>query len=365
MRTLVLAPEIFTTNGGIPRILRLYLKAICDIAEEQAGQVRLIALNDTDVDSTDLRRYSNSSLDSWEVCSGSKLRFIRASFKHGRGCNHVVCGHVAQLPVALALKLRNPKLTYDVVAHGIEVWRSFTPAEKAALRFARRVLCISDYTRQKMREFSQIPDARAVVVPNGLDAYFPIADSVAPPVASPVITTVARLTKADIYKGIDTLIEAMPLVRRAFPDATLRIIGHGDDALRLRQLANDLGLQQGVQMLGFVSDAELQQQLKQCTLFALPSKKEGFGLVFLEAMAQGRPCLGARAGGIPEVISPESGLLCDYGDIPSIAASCVEGLRHTWDPNAILARVRDFSYPRFRERLRAALPPSSAPTRSS
>ena len=360
MKTLVLAPEIFTPNGGIPRILRLYLKALCDIAAERDGQVRLVALNDSSPDSTELRRFSNDRLEAWEVCSGHKARFIRTALRHGRKCDHVVCGHVAQLPVALALKLRNHRLTYDVVAHGIEVWRPFSLAERAALRFVRRVLCISDYTRRTMHEYYPVPEERMVLVPNGLDAFFPIAASAAPPPKPPVILTVARLTRADIYKGIDTLIQAMPLVRKEIPDATLRIIGHGDDALRLRHLANDLGLFQEVQMLGFVEDDELQRQLAQCTLFALPSKKEGFGLVFLEAMAQGRPCLGARAGGIPEVITPDTGLLCEYGDVPGIAAACAEGLRRSWDPDTILARVRDFSFERFRGRLYAAL--NSTPT---
>jgi phosphatidyl-myo-inositol dimannoside synthase len=131
----------------------------------------------------------------------------------------------------------------------------------------------------------------------------------------------------------------------------LRVMGQGDDLPRLRQLADDLGLPGAVEFLGFVSDEELQAQLRQCALFALPSKKEGFGLVFLEAMAQGRPCLGAQAGGIPEVLTPETGILVEYGDVAQIAAGCIAALQRPWDPQPILDRAREFAYPRFRERL--------------
>jgi glycosyltransferase involved in cell wall biosynthesis len=96
--------------------------------------------------------------------------------------------------------------------------------------------------------------------------------------------------------------------------------------------------------------------LRTCRLFALPSKKEGFGLVFLEAMAHGRPCLGARAGGIPEVITPDTGVLADYGDVPAIAAACIAALQRDWHEPTILARAQAFSYSPFKARLASLLP---------
>jgi glycosyltransferase involved in cell wall biosynthesis len=77
--------------------------------------------------------------------------------------------------------------------------------------------------------------------------------------------------------------------------------------------------------------------------------------VFLEAMANGRPCLGARAGGIPEVITEDSGVLVNYGDIPGIAAASLAALRRTWDEEAILARARHFSYSQFKAHLASLL----------
>ena len=176
---------------------------------------------------------------------------------------------------------------------------------------------------------------------------------VAQPLAqcAPTILVVTRLLAADRYKGVQTIIEAMPAVRAAIPAAQLRIVGRGDDLPRLRGIAAQLGVTDTVTFTGFVEDAQLQRELDECRLFALPSRKEGFGLVFLEAMARSRPCLGARAGGVPEVISEESGVLIEYGDIPGIAAACIAALRRDWDERAILARAEHFSYEAFRRRL--------------
>ena len=348
--TLLMAPELFTGNGGIPRILRLYLKSLCDLAGPH-GHVRFVTLNDRVVEADELQRYSSARLDAWEACQGQRIRFTRSALRLSRGCDRIVCGHVFLLPVALAARCARRKLSYDLVAHGIEVWRPFSVAERLALRGARRIFCISEYTRDKLLEYCPLPAAKMVVLPNGLDAYFAIAESPAPPVQPPIITTISRLTKFDVYKGIDTLIQAMPHIRASVPGVRLRVMGQGDDLPRLLELSDQLGLQGAVEFLGFVSDEELQAQLRQCALFALPSKKEGFGLVFLEAMAQGRPCLGAQAGGIPEVLTPETGVMVEYGDVAQIADGCIAALQRSWDTQAILDRAREFAYPRFRERL--------------
>jgi glycosyltransferase involved in cell wall biosynthesis len=154
------------------------------------------------------------------------------------------------------------------------------------------------------------------------------------------------------------LIEAMPAIRAALPAATLRIVGRGDDLPRLHALRNQLGLTaDAVEFLGYVDDKRLATELRSCRLFALPSKNEGFGLVFLEAMAHGRPCLGARAGGVPEVITANTGALVDYGDVTALAAAAIAALRRDWEENHILARAREFAYEPFKRKLALQLAP--------
>jgi glycosyltransferase involved in cell wall biosynthesis len=108
-----------------------------------------------------------------------------------------------------------------------------------------------------------------------------------------------------------------------------------------------------VEFAGRVDDAALQHHLAGCQLFALPSRGEGFGLVYLEALANGKPCIAANAGGAPEVVDDASGFLVPYGDVPALAAACTAALRRDWNPAVLRARAAAFSYEVFRHRLAA------------
>ncbi len=355
MRTLLLAPELFTSNGGIPRILRLYALALSELPAP-GSSFSFLSLGDALVDSSELRRHTNASLVTWAVSSGHRGRFIRRALRWARRHDHVVCGHLHLLPVALLMSLLNPRLSYDLVAHGIEVWQKPGLMQRLALRRARRVLCVSDYTRRRLLEVTGLPASKTCVLHNGLDCHFQIPASATAPASPPLILTVSRLCRSDAYKGIDVLIEAMALLRARVPAARLRIVGQGDDMRRLRRLADKHALGSAVEMPGHVSDADLERSFRECSVFSLPSTGEGFGLVFIEAMAQGRPCVGASAGGIPEVISPESGLLVPPNDPAALATALETALQRDWDRQAILARARSFSYGNFKAQLHAALP---------
>jgi glycosyltransferase involved in cell wall biosynthesis len=351
---LLLTPELFANDGGIARILRVYLKALCELAGD-GGSVRFLSLNDRILDSEDVRRYSNKSLVEWEICSRSKLRFIRAALRMSRVSDRIICGHVGQLPVAwLASKLR-PGLAYYLVAHGIEVWRPFSFLERRAIKGTHTIFCVSDFTRTQLLKRCPLPPKQVAVLHNALDPYL---DSPSPTVASddpPVILSISRLSIADSYKGIGHLIAAMPTIRATIPEVRLRIIGRGDALPGLQSLARKMRMEGAVEFAGYRTDTELKGEFQRCRLFALPSEKEGFGLVYLEAMAHGRPSLGARSGGVPEVITDDTGVLVDYGDVPGIAAAIISALKREWSVGALLDRARFFSFPRFKERLSSLL----------
>ncbi len=358
MNTLLLVPELFASEGGIPRILRLYLKALCELSEPQ-GNVTVVSLNDATFDSRELRRYSNARLSDWSACDHSKLRFVKAARRMSAHADLIVCGHVAQLPVAWAMrKLRRKKTHYTLIAHGIEVWRHFNRLEITALRGADRIWCVSEFTRRELLRHCKLPLTTTVVLPNALDPHLDIP-TLGRPTTDFDILTISRLNSADSYKGVDHLIEALPAIRREIPAARLRVVGRGDDLPLLHETAKRLKLGRAVDFLGFVSDTELKTELGACRLFALPSQKEGFGLVFLEAMAHGKPCIGTRDGGIPEVITPETGALVNYGNVPELAASCINALRRIWTPADIRAHAANFSYPIFRDKLASVIPISA------
>ena len=356
MNVLLLAPELFTTDSGIPRILRLYLKALCNLAETE-GRVRFVALNDNDIDSADLRPYTGKALSQWTSCNHRKFRFVRDVLRLSRNTDIIVCGHVAQLPVAWLASWLRPGLRYMLVAHGIEVWRPFSFLERRALKGAHRILCISEFTRREILQRVRLKEDRLVILPNALDPNLePGGNSADISTTQAVILTVSRLTNDDNYKGIDHLIQAMPALLLVAPGTKLRIVGRGDDTHRLQNLAREHDVDAAVEFAGFVSDEQLRHEFARCTLFALPSRCEGFGLVYLEAMAYGKPCLAANEGGAPEVVDATCGRIVPYGDIPALAAAAAAMLATPWDAAAITARARRrFGFETFQETLKTYL----------
>lgn len=372
MKVALLTPELFSAEGGLSRILRLYLKALCELPAV-VEEVRLVTLIDPTIDSEDLRAYASERLVDWAACRRRKFAFLRTALRAARASDLLICGHIGQLPVAWLCRLRYPKLRYVLIAHGVEVWRSFSWWEHRALHSAAAIWCVSDFTRMEIAAHASLKDGHAVVLPNGLDPFLhpetptcesetngaQISNRSAATVLNEAtgnastILTISRLTFSDRYKGIDHLIEAMPAIRAKAPGTRLRVIGRGDDLPRLQKLAAPLG--DAVEFLGYVSDDTIKEEISRTRVFALPSEREGFGLVYLEAMAQGKPCIGAHAGGAPEVITPATGLLIPFGDIAALADACVEALTRKWSADAIRARAAEFSYSNFRHRLQTVL----------
>lgn len=351
MNTLLLLPALFASDGGIERIVRLYVRAAGELSAP-GEEVEVIVLNDRLPPDARLDPYRTPALRPPVVCGRRKLAFLWQTVKRARRTRRVICGHVNLLRVAHLARRLNPRLEIWLIAHGVEVWRPFSPAEQAMLKATNRILCVSDYTRRQLQE--QCPGLRTdqvIVQPNALDPQF-AASAVAGVKTTPgLILVISRLVKADAYKGVDHLISALPAVRKSIPGARLRIVGDGDDRGRLEEIARAGGCVEAVEFMGRVSDADLKRHLTACQVFALPSRGEGFGLVYLEALAHGKPCIAADAGGAPEVIDATSGLLVPYGDVPALAAACSAALRTVWDPETLRARAASFGYEPFRRRL--------------
>ena len=169
----------------------------------------------------------------------------------------------------------------------------------------------------------------------------------------PTVLLVARMSAGERYKGHDELLEAWPQVRSGAPDAALHFVGDGDDTPRLRAKAAALGIAGSVTFTGFVSDTELRALYRRAAVFAMPSRGEGFGLVYLEAMAEGLPCIGAVEDAAGEIIRDgETGFLVPQSDRMALADRVVrllnnETLRRTMGQSGY-RRVREtFNHERF------------------
>jgi phosphatidylinositol alpha-1,6-mannosyltransferase len=340
MKAVLLAPEFAARDGGIQRILRLYLTAMA--RDPAITSLALVALNDTPADLARLPLTATDQIEGKPLsvagAGRSKAAFSLAVWSACSGASRIICGHIAQLPVA-AVALR-PGARLAFVAHGIEVWDPLPATLRLALTRVDRVFCVSRYTRDRLAVNHPALAPRQRVVPNALDpALFDAAPpGPAPSDRSPAILCVGRLSAADAYKGYDLLLQAFALVPRiafeAHPELVprLRFVGDGDDLPRLRALAEELHLADRVEFSGRIDDAALRQALADCVCFALPSTGEGFGLVYLEALAAGRPCVAVNAGAVPELVTADLGVLAPPNDPVALAAALAECLSRRWDP---------------------------------
>jgi phosphatidyl-myo-inositol dimannoside synthase len=247
---------------------------------------------------------------------GSRLRFL---FDVARAMPRVtpdtlvVCSHLHLAPAARVLSWRGRRPT--IVLCGIEAWVGLRPAEQWAIS-GGDIVAISQHTVDRFRTAN--PSLASIdigVCHPGLPARpHAWATTEMTPVeraVSPTALIVARMSAAERYKGHDALLDVWPDLLSRHPDAVLAVAGDGDDRLRLEARAAALGLTQAVRFLGRVDDRQLDELYRSCRLFVMPSRDEGFGLVFLEAMRAAKPCIGGRGAASEIIEHGVTGLIVD------------------------------------------------------
>lgn len=226
---------------------------------------------------------------------------------------------------------------YWVVVHGEEAWNLNNPRLQTALRHADRVLAVSHYTRNRLLAEQRLDPAQVSVLPNTFDASrFQIAPKpryllerygLTP--SQPVILTVTRLGRSSAEgKGYRQVLQALVEVRRQIPDVHYLLVGKGDDRDRVESLIAQLHLTDCVTLTGLIPDEELCDHYNLCDVFALPSCIEGFGIVYLEALACGKPVLaGNRDGAVDPLDGGKLGVLVDPENVGAIAERLIDILK--------------------------------------
>lgn len=288
---------------------------------------------------------------------GSKLRFVGQVLRAVRGRRHrvAIVGHLHLAPVAHLLQRAGLIERYVVVLHGMEAWVKASALVRNACRKAFAIVATTRYTAAEFQVQNGFGHPRIATIP--LATCERSGRAVAEDARRAFeILTVTRLDASDSYKGTDHLIEATAALNRQGTDARLRIVGSGNHREYLSAKATSLGAGSFVEFTGGVPSETLHDLYAQCDVFALPSRMEGFGLVFLEAMSAGKPCVGGRHGGTPEVIRDGvDGYLVEHGDVPAIAERLGRLASNRDERRAMgrraLERVRtEFLYTHMRDR---------------
>jgi phosphatidyl-myo-inositol dimannoside synthase len=357
----VLSPSL-QSIGGVQGYIRTLASALEEILG--TGCVRLLTVGGE----SQLRRDGSVALG-----TPVKLRFAIHAFTTAIVWRPelVIATHIGVAPVAQLIK-KYTKIPYWLVLHGIEVWGKLPPAKERALHGAARYVVLTRFTLDATVARHALGKPAAVLLPPPLEirAHRVSRDSASAHAAAPVVLTVGRLAAAEQYKGHDIMLEAWPAVLGRVPGAEYWIVGDGDDRMRLEARAQELGVAGSVRFTGALSGERLAEVYERCSIFAMPARTElqggtpvgeGFGIVFLEAMAYGKPVVAPRDGAPAEFIRPdEHGLLVDPSDRAEITQAIIGLLedperRRRMGENAREWVARQFTRENFVERLRQAL----------
>ncbi len=361
MQILLLLTDLFDEVGGIQTFNRCFVKALSDISIKKNTniKIKILVLNDSGISSL-ASRYIMSKNIEYIFFAKNKFRFTASVLKESLVSNKIIFGHINFSPLLLIINMFNYTSEKMLIVHGTEVWKKVAYLKSCAIKKIEKILSVSAYTKEQMKIYNKTPEYKFIVFPNTLDPFYPAEPSVDEKVILPkgkIILSVTRLHPEEHYKNIDLVIKVLPEVLKSIPDTNYVIVGEGADRLRLELLAKELGVKNNVIFTGYVSENMLPLYYESSNVFILPSTGEGFGIVFLEAMYYSKPCIGANAGGIPEVIeNRKTGFLVNPNDISSLSESIINLLKdndlcYSMGKTGKERFERKFSFERFKERL--------------
>ena len=328
--------EIFAREGGIQSYVKDVFQAYLDLTSSGEEMAEVFLLRDergceNRYETEKLKFHYLKTLPAWKGRLNLAIALLNCFLL--RRPRHVYCGHIKLAPL-IGLLCRPLGIPYTVLTYGKEVWQTLSTKEQTALQQANSIWTISRYSRDRMAAANNIDSKKVEILPCIVDGdRFTPGDKPPELLAkydlhdAKVLMSVARLWSGDIYKGVDVTIRALPQILKAFPQVKYLVIGRGDDRPRLEALASELGISDRVVFAGFVPTEELAQHYRVADAYIMPSQ-EGFGIVYLEAMACGKPVLSGDADGSADPL--QDGLLgwqVPHRDADAVARACIEILQ--------------------------------------
>jgi phosphatidylinositol alpha-1,6-mannosyltransferase len=330
-KILFLTLRVFSAAGGIERVCRVAGKALCELNDAPEANVKIYSMygNTTDI---------NTEYFPAEVFRGfsiKKIEFVIASVQQGRKTDVVILSHINLLFVGFLIKIFSPKTKVLLFAHGIEVWKTFSGWKKYMFRHVDRILSVSHFTNEKMIALNQFDADKFIILNNCLDPFLPKPSSTTAKdqkLSSKynltendfVLMTLSRLSEIDRYKGYDKVIDSMQHLIKQYPNLKYLLVGKYEAAekKRLTNFIQERGLEKYVIITGFVPDDELAAYYNLADVFIMPSKKEGFGIAFIEALYYGKPVIaGNKDGSVDALLNGKLGLLVNPDNNEEIAGA--------------------------------------------
>jgi len=307
----VIVPELFRVTGGVQTFSRRMIEALDTLFETP---VPVISRNDRREDCPEV------FLRNRPFKGNGNLPVALRRFGIITSCLTDHSPYFLSTHPHFTPWLKVQKKPYLCVAHGIDVWNIEGSKVAAGISAAQRILPVSRYTENRMRD--QLGDSMpaSTVFPNTFDekrfsagpSHTAWRDELKIPGSGKLMLSMCRVSKSEAGKGYHRLLELMPQLVEKHPDLYWVLGGKGDDLETVREKARSLGVSDHCRFPGFVPDETLPDLYRSADLFVLPSKKEGFGIVFLEAAATGLPVIaGNKDGSVDALADGALGTLID------------------------------------------------------
>ena len=329
---LYLFPQMFGAPGGIQAVNGDTLRAMTRVCP--SARHRVLLYHDREVPrpawtGADYGRIR--FMPCGRAGGASRFRFARAftAALIERRPDLIVVGHAGLASLAWLAK-RAFGVPYVVWIYGVEVGRLRSRTQRAGLGNADRLVAISRHTRRELAAVAPGAVGRTVIAPPAVRDHFRPGDGAEVRRRlgldrEPILLTVARYDAGEGYKGYDLVLRALPAVLDRRPDVRYVLAGQGDDLPRVRALAGELGVGRAVVFAGAVPDDALPAWYHACDLFVMPSRREGFGIVFAEALACGKPVIaGDRDGARDALLDGRLGRLVDPDDAGRLTEAILE-----------------------------------------
>ncbi len=307
-----------------------------------------------------------SRVDYRSDVAGSKLKYavgvVRTALEGPRSTEGtVICGHLNLLPVAAVSSwVRGDPLL--LVLHGIEAWQPHKSwIVRQLLPNVNRFVAVSEYTKTRFLDWAPLREEQGHVIPNCID----VSNFGPGPKREDLLTryglhdrttllTLGRLSSEEQYKGHDEILEVLPDLADDIPDVAYLVCGNGDDRPRLERKAERLGVSDRVVFAGYVPEEEKKDHYRLADAFVMPGHGEGFGIVYLEAMACGIPVVASNADASQEAVREGAlGVVVDPNDLEDVRRGILKAVRQNL--GAVPDGLDYFSEEAFRNRWHAVL----------
>ncbi len=340
MKLSYLALKIFSAKGGIEQVNKNWLFALNEISKKEKLTYKVYSMYDENFD----ERYI--SKNNFNAFQKNKILFAIKSIWNCIISDVVVLSHLNLSVFALIAKLINPKLKIVIQLHGIESWRELSGIQELLLEKSYQILAVSNYTATVIKNTYPKHQQKIKVFNNSLDPFIEknidtsdnaktfAKEQLNIPNGKFVLLTIGRLDSSESYKGYDKTIESLSFLKHK--DFLFYIIGKYDkeEERRVKELIEKYQLTGRVILKGFVSDDELTSYYRSADVFIMPSKGEGFGLVFIDAMAQGVRVVGGNVDGSVDAISPfKDSILVNPDNIEEIKNAIQRLMDTAWTEN--------------------------------